>query len=95
MISDFSELKNISEGTHIVTILAVTVGILQFFRYLAFDKKLGIVTETVFVVFFDLLPVLFIFITIVIAYGVLGTEIYGAQLRGIDMCAMIALCCHL
>jgi uncharacterized paraquat-inducible protein A len=80
IIGDFEELSNLSEATHIVTIIAVTIGIFQFFRYLSFDKKLGIVTETVFVVFFDLMPVLFIFLTIVVSYGVLGTEIYGAQL---------------
>lgn len=82
LIGDFSELGRIASASNMISIVAVCVGIMQFFRYLSFDRKLGIVTETIFVVSFDLLPVLFIFITIVLAYGVLGTKIYGAQMRG-------------
>ena len=95
LIGDFTELSTITEATNLVTILAVSIGIMQFFRYLSFDRKLGIVTETIFFVFFDLLPVLFIFITIVIAYGVLGTKIYGAQLRGNAITKLIYACVFL
>jgi len=53
---------------------------LQFFRYLSFNKRFGIVTTTIAASTGDLLPVLVIFVSIVIAYAILASEIYGIQL---------------
>ncbi|CAE7460485.1 unnamed protein product, partial [Symbiodinium microadriaticum] len=79
--SEFRHLGNLTEAIHMIAIAIVFVGLMQFFRYFSFDKRLGIVTETMSAAFKDLLPVLLIFATVLFAYGVLGTEIYGTELE--------------
>ena len=63
-----------------VAIVLVFLGLAQFFRYMAFNPRLGIVTSTIAHAAGDLGPVLIIFIVVLTAYGVLGTAIYGHKL---------------
>mmetsp|Transcript_21112 Transcript_21112/g.30520 ORF Transcript_21112/g.30520 Transcript_21112/m.30520 type:complete len:889 (-) Transcript_21112:159-2825(-) len=80
ILEDFRHISSIGETLHLIAIAAMFAGMIQFFRYLSFDRKLGIVTATITGSASDLLPVLLIFVVIAVAYGVLGTEIYGSEL---------------
>jgi hypothetical protein len=68
-----------AHGTSIkvISIVAIFMGLLQFFRYISVDPRLNIVTATIYHSAKDLLPVFAIFIVVLVSYGVLGTEIYG------------------
>jgi len=81
IITRFTEIdENLSIMNTLVMFL-VFFGIVQFFRYLSFDRRLGIVTATIKESLGSLLPVLLIFMVVMFAYSVLGTVMYGAHLN--------------
>jgi hypothetical protein len=80
IINSFAAIdENLAVMNTLVMIL-VFFGIVQFFRYLSFDKRLGIVTATIKESLGSLLPVLLIFMVVMFSYAVLGTVMYGAHL---------------
>jgi hypothetical protein len=81
IISDFQFLFLYLYLLKIISLAAVLFGISHFFMRTSQGKRLGIVTRTITKSLQDLIPLLFIFMTLLIAYATLGTEIYGAQLR--------------
>lgn len=81
IVAKFSDIQNQERTIHLIAIAVIAVGMLQFFRYLSFNKRFGIVTTTIAASTGDLLPVLVIFVSIVIAYAILASEIYGIQLE--------------
>jgi hypothetical protein len=80
IIRDFSFLNLYLNLLKVISLAAVLLGISHFFMRTSQGKRLGIVTRTITKSLQDLIPLLFIFITLLIAYATLGTEIYGAQL---------------
>jgi hypothetical protein len=84
IVGDFRNIGDLTNTLKLIAISIVGVGLMQFFRYFSFDKRLGIVTATMGAALKDLLPVLLIFATVVAAYAVLGTEIYGTQLEEVS-----------
>ena len=81
IITRFSEIDDNLTIMNVLVMILVFFGILQFFRYLSFDKRLGIVTATIKESMGSLLPVLLIFLVVMFAYAVLGTVMYGAHLN--------------
>jgi hypothetical protein len=80
IVDDFEELDHIKDNIRIVALCIVIVGLVQFFRYLSFDRRFAIVTHTIVSSTADLLPVLGIFAVVCISYAVMGTAIYGQDL---------------
>lgn len=80
MILRFRDLRMEQRVCRYLMIALLFVTVMQFFHYMAFDKKLGIVTSTISSAGSDLVPVLVIFFVVLCAYSVLGTQIYGVQL---------------
>ena len=80
IIGDFTFLNLYLYLLKIISLAAVLFGISHFFMRTSQGKRLGIVTRTITKSLHDLIPLLFIFMTLLIAYATLGTEIYGAQL---------------
>lgn len=77
IVRQFDYLESVSRRTNLLALFLGFIGFVQFFRYLSFDKRLGIVTKTMTDSFVDLLPVMLIYFFILIAYGILGTALYG------------------
>jgi hypothetical protein len=80
IIRDFSFLQLYLAILKTIALAAVLLGISHFFLRTSQGKRLGIVTRTITKTLHDLIPLLFIFMTLLIAYATLGTEIYGARL---------------
>jgi hypothetical protein len=80
IIDDFQELDHIVGNIRIIALFIVIIGLFQFFRYLSFDKRFAIVTDTIISSSFDLIPVLAILAVVCISYAVMGTAIYGQDL---------------
>jgi hypothetical protein len=80
IVAKFAHIERQDQTIHLIAIAVIAIGMLQFFRYLSFNKRFGIVTTTIAASTSDLLPVLVIFVSIVIAYAVLASEIYGIQM---------------
>ena len=80
IVSKFSIIQNEEDVIHLISIAVITAGMLQFFRYLSFNKRFGIVKSTITASTGDLLPVLIIFESIVISYAILASEMYGIEL---------------
>jgi hypothetical protein len=81
IVAKFADIQSQDQAIHLIAIAVIAVGMLQFFRYLSFNKRFGIVTTTIAASTGDLLPVLVIFVSIVIAYAILASEIYGIQME--------------
>jgi hypothetical protein len=80
LVDDMEELDVIVANMRIISLFVVVIGLIQFFRYLSFDRRFGIVTDTIMTSFRDLIPVLIIFSVVCISYAVLGAAIYGQDL---------------
>lgn len=80
LITRFQEVNDNLVVMNIMVMFLVFFGMVQFFRYLSFDRRLGIVTSTIKESLGSLLPVLLIFLVVMFAYSVLGTVMYGAHL---------------
>ena len=80
IIEKFERIGSNAQAVRFISLVAVFVGLMQFFRYLSYDARLGIVTSTIQHSSRDLLPVLFIFLVVLVSYGILGTEIYGDRM---------------
>jgi hypothetical protein len=80
IIDSFAAIQDNLSTMNTLVMILVFFGIIQFFRYLSFDKRLGIVTATIKESLGSLLPVLLIFMVVMFAYAVLGTVMYGAHL---------------
>jgi len=74
----FYEVESSNEAFHACATLGIVVGVAQFFRYISFDPRLSIVTATVQHSVASLLPVLGVFLTVMIAYGIIGQALYGS-----------------
>jgi hypothetical protein len=81
IVAQFADIESQDQAIHLIAIAVIAVGMLQFFRYLSFSQRFGIVTTTMAASANDLLPVLVIFVSIVIAYAILASEIYGIQME--------------
>jgi hypothetical protein len=81
IVAKFADIESQDQTIHLIAIALIAVGMLQFFRYLSFNKRFGIVTTTMAASTGDLLPVLIIFVSIVIAYAILASEIYGIEME--------------
>jgi hypothetical protein len=79
-IDQFAEVENCETNLYIITGALVFICVIQFFRYLEFDARFGIVARTLRQSMWVLLPVLVVFITILSTYAVLGTCLYGKSL---------------
>lgn len=79
IVRQFNELEVLFRSTNFLALILCFIGFSQFFRYLSFDKRLGIVTKTMKDSFVDLFPVMLIYCFIMLAYGVLGTSLYGHE----------------
>jgi hypothetical protein len=80
IVDDFEELDHIVSNIRIISLVIVIVGLFQFFRYLHFDRRFAIVTDTIMASSVDLIPVLAIFGVVCLSYAVMGTAIYGQDL---------------
>lgn len=80
IVDDFEELDHIVHSIRVISLFIVIIGLIQFFRYLAFDRRFAIVTDTIVSSAVDLIPVLGIFSVVCISYAVMGTAIYGQDL---------------
>jgi hypothetical protein len=80
IVDDFEELDHIVDNIRIISLFIVIIGLFQFFRYLSFDRRFAIVTDTIMSSTVDLIPVLAIFAVVCISYAVMGTAIYGQDL---------------
>lgn len=78
--NDFYHLDGLIRSCQWMSIALILVGLIQFFRYISFDARLNIVTATLYAAAYDLLPTLFIFCAFLLAYGLMGTLLYGAVL---------------
>jgi len=81
IVSSFDSISSLVATQRLLLMLVMFVGMTQFFRYLSFDSRLGIVAETVLHSIEDLLPVLFIFVFILMGYSVLGASIFGQDVE--------------
>ena len=79
IVNKFIYLEGLFRDSNYLALFLCFVGFTQFFRYLSFDKRLGIVTRTITASFIDLLPVMLILCFILIAYSILGVALYGHQ----------------
>ena len=61
-------------------LFVLALSLMQFFRYVSFDKRLGLVTATLYNSLHDLAPIMFVFCTVFTAYAVIGCQMYGQQL---------------
>jgi hypothetical protein len=77
IIARFGSLDDLMGSQRLLLMLVMFMGMTQFFRYLSFDSRLGIVADTVLHSARDLLPVLFIFVVVLMGYSVLGAAIFG------------------
>jgi hypothetical protein len=80
IVDDFEELDHIVGNIRIVALCIIIIALVQFFRYLSFDRRFAIVTHTIVSSTADLYPVLGIFTVVCISYAVMGTAIYGQDL---------------
>lgn len=81
LIDRFARINDNLASMNMLLMVLVFFGMIQFFRYLSFDRRLGIVTATIKESLGSLLPVLLIFLVVMFAYAVLGTVMYGAHLN--------------
>ena len=81
LIESFEKIDNNVTTMNLLVMFLVFFGLIQFFRYLSFDKRLGIVTATIKESLGSLLPILIIFLVVMFAYAILGTVMYGAHLN--------------
>jgi hypothetical protein len=81
IMNGFDNLNGLVETQRLLLMMVMFVGMTQFFRYLSFDSRLGIVAETILHSAADLLPVLFIFVIILVGYSVLGSAIFGQEVE--------------
>lgn len=79
-VSQFSVIKDYEISLYIISMAMLLVCVTQFFRYLQFDARFGIVTRTLNQSLWVLLPVLVVFITVLSTYAVMGTALYGKSL---------------
>ena len=77
IVSRFDSLDRLLDTQRLLLMLVMFTGMTQFFRYLSFDSRLGIVAETVLCSARDLLPVLLIFVIVLGGYSVLGAALFG------------------
>lgn len=80
LITKFSFMDELSTTHKVATLLGVVLSLFQFFRYMSFDPRFGVVASSIWSSMKDLLPVASIFIAVLVAYGVLGSAIYGQYL---------------
>jgi ABC-type uncharacterized transport system fused permease/ATPase subunit len=76
-LSQFSDIEACEVNVYIISLAMVLISVVQFFRYLEFDARFGIVARTLRQSLWVLLPVLIVFITILSTYAVMGTCLYG------------------
>mmetsp|Transcript_5215 Transcript_5215/g.8592 ORF Transcript_5215/g.8592 Transcript_5215/m.8592 type:complete len:239 (-) Transcript_5215:88-804(-) len=76
-LDQFSRIENTETFLFITCAGLVLICVVQFFRYLEFDARFGIVARTLHHSMWVLLPVLVVFITILSTYAVMGTCLYG------------------
>jgi hypothetical protein len=81
LLSRFDSLQRLQEWQRLLCMLVMFVGMTQFFRYLSFDSRLGIVAATVLDSALVLLPVLFIFVIVLVGYSVLGAALFGHEVE--------------
>ena len=62
--------------------LFIVVALTQFFSYLTFDKRFGLVTATLVKAVHDIVPMLIILLSVLLTYSVLGCIIYGQSIEG-------------
>lgn len=84
VVTSFHELSSYQSVQTVLLMLVMFVGLAQFFRYLSFDSRFGIVAETIIDSAKDLLHVLFIFIVVLLGYAVLGTSLFGHEIESWD-----------
>lgn len=80
LITKFSLMDELSTAHKVATLAGVVLSLFQFFRYMSFDPRFGVVAASIWSSMKDLLPVASIFIAVLVAYGVLGSAIYGQHL---------------
>lgn len=74
------DISRIEYALRIVALALLAVALLQFFRYISFDRRLGMVSATLYNSLHDLGPVMLVFVTVFSAYAVIGSQMYGQQL---------------
>ena len=74
------DISNIEYSLRIVALSLLAIALLQFFRYISFDRRLGLVSATLYNSLHDLGPIMLVFITVFSAYAVIGSQMYGQQL---------------
>lgn len=57
------------------------IALTQFFSYLTFDKRFGLVTATLVKAVHDIVPMLIILLSVLFTYSVLGCVIYGQNIE--------------
>ena len=81
IIMKFDKLDKYTSMQHFLLMIVMFVAMSQFFRYVSFNSRLGIVANTMVDSAKDLLPVLFIFIIVLTGYSVLGCAVYGHDIE--------------
>ena len=79
-LDQFTDIEYVANIYFIISLVFVFLCVFQFFRYLEFDARFGIVARTLRQSFWVLMPVLLVFITILSTYAVIGTILYGTSL---------------
>jgi hypothetical protein len=80
IIKDFMMLRTEVRTIKLTITVCVLLGVMQLFSHLSYSRRLGIITGTIGRSLHDLVPVIIIFITLLVAYAILGTNIYGDRL---------------
>ena len=76
-IEQFADIEDCEYAVFVISMTMVLMCIMQFFRYLEFDARFGIVARTLRQSLWVLLPVLIVFTTVLSTYAVMGTVLYG------------------
>jgi hypothetical protein len=76
-LNQFTEIEDYETSLYVISMVMVLICVIQFFRYLEFDARFGIVARTLRQSLWVLLPVLVVFMTILSTYAVIGTVLYG------------------
>jgi hypothetical protein len=74
------DIANREFSLRIVGLCGVAIGLMQFFRYIGFDKRMGLVAATLYACIGELAPIMLVFCTVFSAFAVLGSQMYGQQM---------------
>jgi hypothetical protein len=75
----YNDINNTSADVTSVAYAFIVVSICQFFRYMSFDPRMGIVIDTIHDSIEYLGPILMVFVGVLVAFAALGSQMFGSR----------------